>query len=198
MIALYFGDRKDDDELLAVVDLSELVTGKTVVCVRVPKPESIQAAPASVVPTDRLATKDLWSAYGIKQADTFVVADKFGNPYAVTTETALADKMKEVASHFRSLRKQLRRDTDTARAAHEKGQTREAIDALLAAFNHGLTGYDEAEPAAKLYQELMDAGRKQLKQAGDKATELESLAKLYAGTDLQADIDETLKKIRKS
>jgi hypothetical protein len=198
LIVLYFGDRKDDDELLGKVDVNELVTGKTIICVRVPKAQPAEPAKASPVPADRLAAKDLWAAYGVTATDTFVVADKFGNPYATTQETALKDKLTEVASHFRALRKQLRKHVDAAEAAREKSETRAAVEALLEGFKLGVTGYNEAEAAAAMYGELIQDGRSRVKAAGADVSKLESLAAQFKGTDLESEIDAALKPLRKN
>lgn len=188
MIILYFGEKKDDDEFFAKSDFNEQVTAKNVICLRVAKPADTKAPEAAIVPKARLDAADLWAAYGVKEADTFVVADKYGNPFYTAKEPLLNEKLGEVASHFRTLRKQLRKEVEAAQAAKDKGEVTAALAALKSGFKLGLTGYSEAESATKLYGELMDAGRKSLKDAGKDAAKLDALAKQYAGTDLEAEI----------
>lgn len=140
------------------------------------------------MPTNRLEAADLWAAYGIKEADTFVVADKYGNPFHTAKEPVLNEKLGEVASHFRGVRKQLRKEVDAARAAKEKGDVAGALAALKNGFKLGLTGYAEAENAAKLYSEILEQGRKEVKDAGKDGARLDELAKKYAGTEVEKDV----------
>jgi hypothetical protein len=183
LIVLYFGDRADTNDLLNEVDLADHVTARTVVCMRVQKPEE-----GSKTNADEYCGNELRKRYGIEAEDTFVIADRFGNAAFKTQERALAGKLRDVASHFRAVRKQLRHETDAARAALEEGNQRAAIEASLRGMALGLTGYDEAEDARKLHSELIEAGRKALKEAGKDAEKLNKLAALYAGTELEAEI----------
>lgn len=140
------------------------------------------------MPTSRLEAADLWAAYGVKEAETFVVADKYGNPFHTAKEPVLNEKLGEVASHFRAVRKQLRKEVDAAQAAKDKGDVAAAIESLKKGFKLGLTGYSEAESAAKLYNEIVEDGRKQVKAAGKDSAKLDELARKYAGTEVEKDV----------
>jgi hypothetical protein len=188
LVCIYFGDQADDSELLGKVDLNDQVTALNVVAIRATKPQEQAAPPASLIPVDRLRSKDLWAAYGVTESDTFVITDRHGNPYYTGKETALNEKVTEVASHFRSLRKTLRKQVEAAETAREAGKTADAVSAIKEGLKLGLTGYDEADTAIKLYNELIESGRKQLKEAGDDAAKLDALAAAFAGTDLEKEI----------
>jgi hypothetical protein len=188
LVVIYFGERADDDELLAKVDLADQVTAQNVVCVRAKKPAETKAPAEALLATPRLESTDLWAAYGVTEADTFIVTDMYGNPFYTGKETALEAKIKEVSSHFRGVRKQLRKKVEAAQTAKDKGDIAAAVEALKEGLKLGLTGYSEAESAAKLYKEMLEAGRKQLKEAGSDAAKLDALAKTFAGTDLESDI----------
>lgn len=187
LLVLYFGDRADTNDVLNEVDLANHVTAKTVVCVRVPKPQEAES-PEAPVTDDAIAAKALWERYGIEAEDTFVIADRYGNAAFKTQERALAGKLREVSSHFRGVRKQLRQETAAAKAALENGDKRAAIEASLRGKALGLTGYEEAMEAGKLHDELMQQGLKELKAAGKDAAKLDALVKLYAGTELEQEI----------
>lgn len=194
---MYFGDRKDDDEFFAKVDFTEQVTGKNVVCIRVPQAAEIKAPATAIMPAGRLAAADLWAAYGVSKADTFIIADRYGNPSFTGTEPVLNEKIGEVASNFRKQRKELRKKNDAAQKAADAGDTKAALAELKEGFKLGLTGYDEAETAAKLYGKLLESGRASLKAAAKDVKALEALATTYEGTDLAGEIDAALKAARK-
>lgn len=158
------------------------------------KPEEPQALAKSRVPASRLAAADLWSAYAVKEADVFVVCDKFGNEYRRTTKKELAELVKAVGKHFREQRVTLKEHVATATTAREAGKTADAIAALHKAFKLDLVGYEEAESAIKLYRDVLADGRKQLAAAGKDAGKLADLGKQFAGTDLEAEVNEAIKK----
>lgn len=196
MVVLYFGDRKDDDtELLAKLDIADEATAGNVACFRVPKPADPQPAANSILPPDRLASADLWATYGIEEADTFVVADRYGNPYFTGKDTALLEKLGEVNKHFRGVRKELKKNVEAARQAGDDGKVGEALKSLKEGFAHKLTGYNEADDAEKLYNDLIKQGREKLK--GADVARLSELAKTYKGTDLEGEIDAAIKAAKK-
>ncbi len=173
-----------------------MAKAELVSCVRLPKPEKATPFADSFVPANRLAAADLWSAYGVEKADTFIVTDKFGNEYLRTESCELAEHTKKVSSHIRAQRKQLKKFTNEAQAALDKGDRDAAMTALRAGFALKLVGYEESEAAAKLATTVLDAGRKEFEAAGTDAKKLEVLSKRYAGTSLAADIDAALAKAR--
>jgi hypothetical protein len=192
---LYFGDREDDDELLAKLDINDEVTAGNAVCFRVKKPAEAEPAAESILPPDRLGAADLWAVYGITEADTFVVADRYGNPYHTGKETALLTKLGEVNKHFRSVRKELKKFVKDARDARDKKDIAKALESLKQGFELGLNGYVEATDARKLYDEIIKSGRDSLKDADAKA--LEGLARTFKGTDLEAEIEKARKQAAK-
>lgn len=197
LIVLYFGDRKDDDEeLFSKLDIKDEITAGNVVPFRVNKPADAQPAKESILPPERLAAADLWAAYGIEEADTFVIADRYGNPYFKGKETELLAKLGEVNKHFRGIRKELKEKVEAAKDARDSGKIGEALTTLKEGFALKLTGYTEAKAAEKLYSELIKSGRDQLAKADAKA--LEELAKTYKGTELETEIDTAIKATKKS
>lgn len=186
---LYFGDRTNEDTFFDKVDFLAEVSASNVVCVRVPKPAELKAPEPPIVPSARLDAADLWAAYGVKDADTLILADRYGNPFVITTEPLLNEKLTELAAHFKDARKSLQKEIDAAKAARDTGEVAAAFTALKTGFKLGLTGYKEAKEASKLYTELIDAGREKLTAAGKDIKAIEALAKEYEGTDLSAEIE---------
>lgn len=182
-----------DSDLLKAVDLAEASKAETVVCVRVPKPAEAAAAPATaktLLPQARLKAADLWAAYEVKEADTFVVADKFGNESrrAVGAKgTALAGYVKDVAKSFRTARAKMKTEVANAEKAAAEGNTDAALAALRKVFAQNLVGYEESEKAAAIYGDLLAKGREALKGAKDVAA-LDALATQWAGTELETEV----------
>jgi hypothetical protein len=194
-VVLYFGNRLKTSEWLSQTDLGELAAAETVIGIRVPKPEEEpKALPRSRVPANRLAAADLWVAYGVTEPDLFIVCDKFGNEYRRTPKKELADLVKSVAKHFREQRAKVKEHLETATKARTDGKTADALAALHKALKLDIVGYDEAEGAIRLYREILEDGRKQLAAAGKDSDKLAALAKLYAGSDLEAEIAESVRK----
>lgn len=193
IVILYFGNREDDDEFFSGIDVAEMAKAGLVLCVRVREPEVKGDKPVAIVPTSRLAADDKWAAYGIEKADTFIVADRYGNEYKRTDKCELADATKEVGAHFRKVRKELRKNCADAETAIADGKTADALTALREALKTGVVGYDEANKAVELYNKLIEDGRKAMK--GADAAKLKQLAETYKDTDLATEIAEASKKV---
>ncbi len=191
---LYFGNRLRTSDWLGETDLGELAKAEAVIGVRVTQPEETTAFTQTRVPQSRLAAADLWAAYGVKEADLFVVTDKFGNEYRRTTAKELAEVVKTTGKHFREVRLAVKELTETAAKARDDGKVAEAIATLHKVFKKDLVGYAEAEAASKLYAEILAAGRKQLAEAGTDRSKLADLNKAFAGTDVEAEIAQAIKK----
>lgn len=179
-----------DGDLLKTVDLGEASKAETVVCVRVPKPAEAAAGPApakSLLPQANIRAADLWAAYGVTEADTFVVADKFGNEARRTKATALAALTKDVAKSFRVARNKMKAEVANAEKAAGEGNTDGALAALRKVFDQKLVGYEEVEKASAIYGDLLAKGREALKGAKDVAA-LDALAGQWAGTELEAEV----------
>lgn len=168
------------------------------VCIRAEKPEQAKAPAASIRPAPRLEAADLWAAYGVTEEDTFVVADKFGNPYFTGKDACLSEKLREVAGHFRAQRKALRKQVAVAQKAFDDGDAAKAVSTLKEGLALGLTGYEEAVSAAELYTKLIEKGREQLKVVDKDLKKLKDLKKTYDGTDLAGEIDSALETASKT
>lgn len=193
-MVLYFGNRLRTSEWLGETDLGELAKAEAVIGIRVTQPEEPTAFTQTRVPQSRLTAADLWSAYGVKEADVFVVTDKFGNEYRRTTSKELAEVVKSTGKHFREVRLAIKELTEAAAKARDDGKVAEAITTLHKVFKKDLVGYTEAEAADKLYADILAAGRKQLAQAGTDTAKLTDLSKTFAGTDLEAEVTQAIQK----
>ncbi|MCB9894085.1 MAG: hypothetical protein H6839_06545 [Planctomycetes bacterium] len=207
VMVFYFGEKPDEDQFLKDADVDELALANSVVCFRVKPVEDQPEAEGttqgttegttSVVPKSPLLNSNLWSAYGVTEADRFVVADRFGNKVAEESTGELSKHVNDVSSHFRSVRKDIRKHTEAAREALDAKQTAEALKKLHEVFALGVVGYKECGEAASLYGEMMEGARKQLAECGGDVAKLDSLSKLYAGSDVAGEIDAALEKATK-
>jgi len=194
VLVLYFGNRLKSSEWLGETDLGELAAAEAVIGIRVTKPEEETAFAKSRVPQSRAAAADLWSAYSVKEADLFIVCDKFGNEYRRTNKKELAELVKAVGKHFREVRVTIKEHVETATKARADGKIADAISSLHKAFKQDLVGYDEAQSAVSLYNEILADGRKSLAAAGKDTGKLSELSRTFAGTDVEAEVTEAIKK----
>lgn len=200
MLVLYFGDQADDSALLRGTDLGPDVESAAVLCVRVPRPAApaaAVAAAASLLPAPRLAQPDLWAAYGVKEADTFVVTDRYGNESRRTTGSKLASAVRGVTGGFKALRAKVKTDTEAALQALQAEDTDTALKAMRKACRHDLTGYEECVALADAYSKLLEKGRAAVKLAGRDRAALQALAGQWQGTEVQPEIEAALASLDK-
>ena len=197
IIVMYFGDKKNEDQFLKNADVDGLVVAESVVCFRVPKvatSDSVEVASESVIPVSPLLSKDLWKAYGVEEPDTFVVADRYGNKVATERTGALQEHVNGASKQFRAVRKDIRKLNEAAEAAVESKDLKTAIAKLHEAFALGVVGYKECVESAELYRKLMGEASRQIETCAGDVEKLKALAEVYAGSDVEKDINAAIKK----
>lgn len=155
---------------------------------------------AAVVPVSRLLSENPGRDYDVAAGKiTLIVADWHGNPYFTLTKKPTPDDLKatlkKVPAKIEETEKRLQKNLDAAKAAWEKKDRPGALKSLLKNFKEGVVGLAAQEATAKLYHEILDAARtdlKALQEKGDKAG-LEKLAGELKGTDAEAEAAEALK-----
>lgn len=187
VLVLYFGEQADDSALLKGTDLSPLVQDGCVACVRVPRPaQPIAPVRAGLAPLARLQQTDLWQAYGVSKADTFVVVDRYGNEYRRGSSGKLAEAVRGVTKGLKALRARLKAETDTAQAALDAGDVDGALAATRKALKLDVVGYEEAEAALVVYGKLIEKGRAAVVAAGSDQVLLRALCEKWQGTEVQS------------
>lgn len=194
IIVMYFGDKKNEDQFLKNADIDGLVVAQSVVCFRVLKTDSDNSAAESVIPVSPLQSNNLWKAYGVEEADTFVVADRYGNKVATEKTGALKDHVLGASKYFRGIRKDIRKLNEAAEAAVEGKDVKTAIAKLHEAFALDVVGYKECVESEELYRKLMGEASKQLETCDGDAEKLKAMAEVYAGSDVEKDINAAIKK----
>lgn len=192
VMVFYFGEMADDNQFLKNADIDGLVLAKSVVCFRVAPRTEVAAdtdKATGKAPKSPLLAADLWKAYGVDKADTYVVTDRYGNRMANEKTGLLKQHVDEVSKHFRGVRKDIRKLTAAAEEAVAAKDTATAIKKLHEAFEFGVVGYKESDAAEALYKELMDAAAEEVTKAGTDVSKLKALAKVYAGSDMEKTID---------
>ena len=191
-LVLYFGS--SDDDLLSKIDFAEYVNNGLVTPVALPKPEAdsnkepVENAKRSRVPGSKLKSDDLWKAYGVNKAKTFVITDCYGNETGRTASTKITKYLVKVGKSTKKKRGRVEELTDEAQEAMDEDDTKSAIQKLHKAFEESLVGYAESEQAKKLYSKLMESGRAKLKNAKDDIESLEVLESTFSNSDLDSEI----------
>lgn len=192
-MVLYFGKREDSDDLLKQVDLGEMAAAELVLPLRIAKPEQAAKPSASFVPAAKLAQSDLWSAYSVEKEDVFIVADKYGNEFKRTESRELAAIAREVAAHFREVRKQLKVEVAAIEKSLDAGKLDDALAGLRGVFARGVVGYPECNAASALHDRALTEGRKLLEKSRSDSNKLKAMATIWRDTALSAEIDQAIK-----
>lgn len=198
---------------LKQVDLADLYSKDLVVCCRVRKPKGTSdPAPkakitglsrqgdeaesdktSKLLPTDKTLAENLWAAYGVKRADTFVVTDKLGNEYKRSKSQKLAKVVTKLKKDAKSLQKKLKKCNVKALKALKKSDLKTACKEILRVFKADKFGWAETDKAAELYEDLLTKGRAQLEASSGDKVKLKALAKALKGSDLADDVAVALK-----
>lgn len=210
-LLLYFAaagdsaDAKADKKARAMADAEDLrkLGQERVIFVFVPAPECEAAcaeapkpAPA-LLPKDRLAADDLWSAYGVQQGPYFVLTDSWGNEHsrhnwrldARSMTTGLDQMQKNMAKADARMQAML----DKAKERVDLGEREAAMPYLREIFAWKLTGRPAAAAAAALYADICTKVREEAaalkgKQDTPSMERLEALRRAYKGTELEPDL----------
>jgi hypothetical protein len=139
----------------------------------------------------RLLHDDIPAAYGARAGrTTIVVADWHGNPWFSpsprTAPAQLERMLEQVADKVKEANESLQSNVDAANEALEEGNRRQAFTVLRRGMRDGLVGIEGAKNLMKTYDELIEAGKKEVEEAvkaGD-TEKLEELAREFNGTEV--------------
>jgi hypothetical protein len=153
----------------------------------------------SPVPTCKLTGDNPSRDYGVKVYPTFVVADKFGNEYfrvesKKPTAKDLEGFFERVSSKMEDATKKLQKNLDAANKAWTAKDRNNALKAVMRTFKEGIVGLDPVEPTVRLYNELLEDARGEIKRLAD-ANDLKGLKALKGalkGTEAEKDVDEAI------
>ncbi len=153
----------------------------------------------SPVPTCKLTGDNPSRDYGIKVYPTFVVADKFGNEYfriesKKPTAKDLEGFFERVNSKMEDASKKLQKNLDAANKAWTAKDRNNALKAVMRSFKEGLVGLTPVEPTVRLYNELLEDARNEIKRLAE-ANDVKGLKALKGalkGTEAEKDVDEAL------
>lgn len=202
-IVIFFpGEAADQNADSYVSDpaVKELVDGKAIF-VKVPFTSDREKSPNSdsPVPTCKLTGDNPSRDYGVKVYPTFVVADKFGNEYfriesKKPTAKDLEGFFERVSSKMEDASKKLQKNLEAANKAWAAKDRSNALKAVMRSFKEGLVGLEPVEPTVRLYNELLEDARGEIKRLQD-ANDLKGLKALKGtlkGTEAEKDVDEAI------
>lgn len=202
MVLLFEGESDADNKAFLGGADFEKISKDWAVFVRFAHNPNRDRAPGdtAVVPVSRLLSDNPARDYDVAAGKiTLVVADWHGNAYFTLTKKPTADDLKatlkKVPAKMEDAEKRLQKNLDAAKTAWEKKDRATALKSLLKNFKEGFVGLAAQDGTTKLYHEILDAARadlKTLQDKGDKAG-LEKLAQELKGTDAAKEADEALK-----
>lgn len=156
----------------------------------------------SPVPVNKLSADDLWSAYEVDDAGTYLLTDWYGN----VVETYSSKPSKGVIALAKALGEKrekaiegMVKDLEDAQEEFDEGNTKRALKSLFKVFDEELAGFEPTEDAATLYAKIIEQGQAELdryKAASDESS-LKEMARTFRKTELESSIDAALDELKK-
>jgi hypothetical protein len=133
---------------------------------------------------------------------TVVIADSYGNEYTRVSKQPKADELKgylkKVKENADKTSEKLKKNLDKANEALANSDRKGALKLLLKNFGEGVVGLTPQEDSIRAYHDILDAARTEMGELTEKkdAAGLKALAKDFAKTDLEKEIDEAIKSLK--
>jgi hypothetical protein len=203
-LLLYFPDQNDRDSVIIGEDIAN-ISRNSAIFVRFPYSADREKSPwavETVVPTNKMLSDNPAREYNVPVGRaTVILCDWYGNQIATlptnvnarTLEGRLASVKTAVEQANRRLESQLSR----ARTAMEDGNRSSALVALMRNLRTGQVGYEAQEASIRLYNEIMDGVRAEMKRLVDDkdAAGLRKLQSEVRRTDVEGEIREALRNL---
>lgn len=202
-LVVYFPGEGDTDASWYGKELAEMAK-KDAVFIRIPyNPDREKSVfDESVIPTSKLLSDNPSRDYKVTVGKaTVIVTDSWGNEYyrfpTPPKHLELKGAVDKVADKVDSTNKKLQKTYDAAKAAWDKKDNVGALKQILKNFKEGVVGVSAQEETIRLYHEVMDAVRAEVKDLAAKGgpeaeKQLKTMKGTYKGTAVSKDIDEAL------
>ncbi|MBE7492804.1 MAG: hypothetical protein HS108_13765 [Planctomycetes bacterium] len=207
-LVVYFPGEGEGDTAWYGRELAEMAK-KDAVFIRIPyNPDREKSLfDESVIPTSKLLTDNPSRDYKIPVGKaTVLVTDSWGNEYfrfsTPPKHPELKGAVDKVADKVDATNKKLQKTYDVAKAAWDKKDHAGTLKAILKNFKEGIVGVSAQEETIRLYHELMDAVRAEVKDLSEKGgaeaeKQLKTMKTTYKGTAVAKDIDTALAGLKK-
>lgn len=202
IVVFFPGEAADQnsDAYMSDPAVKALVNDKAVF-VKVPYTSDREKAPegASPIPTCKLTSENPTRDYGVRAYPTFIVTDKFGNEcFRIESKKPTAKDLEaffeKVSSKMEDASKKLQKNLDAANKAWTAKDRKNALASVMRSFKEGLVGLEPVEPTVRLYNELLEDARGEIKRLAE-ANDHKGLKALKAqlkGTEAEKEVDEAL------
>jgi hypothetical protein len=207
-LVVYFPGEGDTDASWYGPELAAMAK-KDAVFIRIPFNSDREKSvfDESVIPTSKLLTDNPSRDYKIPVGKaTVLVTDSWGNEYfrfpTPPKHAELKGAVDKVSDKVESTNKKLQKTYDAAKAAWDKKDNATALKSILKNFKEGVVGVSAQEETIRLYHEVMDAVRVEVKGLAEKGgadaeKQLKTMKSTYKGTAVAKDIDEALTGLKK-
>ena len=202
---IYFPGENDTDASFADKELAE-ISKADAVFVRVAYTDDREASPwgdDSVLPASKILSDNPSREYNVAVGKmTLVIADSYGNEYSRLTKQPKATELKgylaKVKEHTDKTSEKLKKNLDKANEALANKDRKGALKLLLKNFGEDVVGLSPQEDSIRAYHDILDAARTEMGElvAKKDAAGLKALAKEFAKTDLEKEIDEAIKELK--
>jgi hypothetical protein len=202
---IYFPGESDTDASFADKELAE-ISKTDAVFVKIPYTDDREASPwaeDSVVPASKILSDNPSREYKVAVGKlTVVIADSYGNEYTRVTKnpkaTELKGYLKKVKEDTDKKVEKLQKNLDKANEALANSDRKGALKLLLKNFGEGVVGLAPQEESIRAYHDILDKARTEMNELAEKkdAAGLKTLAKDFAKTDLEKEIDEAIKNLK--
>lgn len=202
-ILIFFAGESEEQNSAGYMNepsIKDLVDAKAIF-VKVPYTSDKEKAPStdSPVPVSRLLSDNPTRDYDVRSYPTFVVADKFGNEYfRIQSKKPQAKELEalfeQVAGKAEDASKKLQKHLDAANKAWGQKDRANALKSVLRVFKEGYVGLSPVEPTVRLYNEILEDARaeiKRLRESNDMKG-LKALKAVLRGTEAEKEVDEAL------
>jgi hypothetical protein len=204
-LVIYFAGESDTDASFADKELAA-ISKTDAVFIKVPFNEDREKSPwaeESIVPTSKILSDNPSRDYNIGVGKmTVVIADSYGNEYTRINKQPKADELKgyliKVKENATRTSEKLQKNLDKANEALANSDRKGALKLLLKNFGEGVVGLTPQEESIRAYHDILDKARTEMGELTEKkdAAGLKALAKDFAKTDLEKEIDEAIKSLK--
>ncbi|MBX3473689.1 MAG: hypothetical protein KF754_04840 [Planctomycetes bacterium] len=207
-LVIYFPGESDGDASWMGRELAEMAK-KDAIFIRIPYNADREKSvfDESLIPTSKLLSDNPSRDYKVPVGKaTVLVADSWGNEYfrfaTPPKHPDLKGAVDKVSDKVDGTNKKLQKTYDSAKAAWEKKDATATLAAIRKNFKEGVVGVAPQEETIRLYHELMDSVRSDVKGLAEKGgadadKQLKSMKNTYKGTAVAKDIDEAISGLKK-
>lgn len=158
----------------------------------------------SPIPMSKLLSADFWEAYGVKDANTVVVTDWFGNEKnrfgRAPSESSLIKTIESVPAAVEADAKALAGDLEKLEKFMTGDNEAKPVKQALKIFKRGLVGHDSMAKVQEHYGKLLESGKAKMAtlEAANDVKGLRSLRSAFRDTEIEGEVSDAVSRVQAS